>query len=375
MRKTLVWLSVLVVLGAAGYGAWTMRAELPALLALATGDGPAQQAGPQPGKDFPVPVEAVAVQVGPITREIAAVGSLRSDESVMIRPEIAGRVAEIRFEEGQRVAKGDVLLTLDDSTWRAQLEQARANLALSEANDERARKLFSQGAGTERARDEAAAGLRVDRAAIELAEAQLRKTRVLAPFDGIVGLRKVSVGAYVTAGQDIVNLEKIDPVKADFRVPEVYLSAVRVGQTLEITADAFPGTGFAGVVYAIDPQIDVNGRAVVVRARVPNPSLTLRPGLFVRVALILDEVQNAIMVPEEAIVPRGGESMVYRVVGDGFEAVPVRLGIRRGGMVEVVEGLTPQDTVITAGHMKLRPGAKVVITQAGGSPAGAKHGA
>lgn len=363
MRKWLIGFLVLALAGA-GWAAWHKRESLPLVAAVLGGKAPVAPAQQQGPGNFPVPVEAARVSVGPITREIAAVGSLRSNESIIIRPEIAGRISEILFQEGQKVARGQVLVRLDDSTFRAQLEQARANLALSEANSDRARKLYSQGAGTERARDEAEARLRVDRAAIELTRAQMEKTVLFAPFDGIVGLRKVSVGAYVAAGQDIANLENIDPVKVDFRVPEVFLAAVRVGQPLSITADAFPGRSFEGTVYAIDPLIDEAGRSIVIRATVPNPRLVLRPGLFVRVALIIAEVQNAVMVPEDAIVPRGQDAVVYRVVGDTFEPVTVKLGIRRGGKVEVTQGLGPEDTVITAGHMKLRPGAKIGVVGA-----------
>src|SRR5690606_7587792 len=149
------------------------------------------------------------------------IGSVRSDEAVIIRPEIPGRIAKILFDEGQRVTRGQPLVRLDGTILAAQVEQATANLALSQAHSERAQKLYRQGAGTERARDEAAAKLLVDQAAIEVSRAALEKTEIVAPFDGIVGLRRVSVGAYVTAGEDIVNLEKIDPVKLDFRVPEI----------------------------------------------------------------------------------------------------------------------------------------------------------
>lgn len=319
----------------------------------------------------PTAVEAVRVSVGPIARRIDAVGSLRSNESVTLRPEIAGRVAEIAFLEGQPVRQGQVLIRLDAATFAAQLEQAQANLALSEANNARASQLYARGAATERARDEALATLRVQRAMVEVARAALDKTEIRAPFDGVAGLRAVSVGAYVQPGQDLANLESLNPMKVDFRVPEVFLGAVRSGQTLTVSVDAFPGRGFAGSIAAIDPRVDESGRAVVIRATVPNTDGLLRPGLFARVSLVLREVAAAITVPEEAIVPRGEQSLVYKVVGEGFEAVPVILGIRRGGSVEVVQGLAPEDTVITAGHMKLRPGARIKAVP----PTVAKQGA
>ena len=212
--------------------------------------------------------------------------------------------------------------------------------------------------------------MRVQRAAIEVARSALDKTSIIAPFDGIAGLRAVSIGAYVQAGQDLANLESVNPIKVDFRVPEQYLAAVKVGQGLTITLDAFPNRSFTGAVFAIDPRVDEGGRAVVIRATVANDDGSLRPGLFARVSLILREVADAITVPEDAIVPRGEKSMVYKVVGDGFEIVPVRLGIRRGGTVEVVQGLSADDTVITTGHMKLRPGAKIKVAPAATSKQG-----
>lgn len=355
-------IAVLLVLGGAGAW-WWQQGGLPLIgqpKAPAAGAPTAGAGGGMP----PVTVEATRVTVGPITRRIEAVGSLRSNESVVLRPEIPGRIAQILFEEGQPVKKGQMLVKLDDATYAAQVEQARANLALSEANNARASQLYARGAGTERARDEALATLRVQRAAIEVSRAALEKTAIMAPFDGIAGLRAVSVGAYVQSGQDLANLESVNPMKVDFRVPEQYLAALKVGQSLTIAVDAFANRSFAGKVYAIDPRVDEGGRAVVIRATVANDDGSLRPGLFARVSLILREVADAITVPEDAIVPRGEKSMIYKVIGDGFDVVPVRLGIRRGGTVEVVQGLSADDTVITTGHMKLRPGAKVRVAPA-----------
>lgn len=361
MRKG--WMAAgMVVLALAAAGLWWFGRGEPIT--------PPQAQAPTGGMPA-VAVEAVKVTVGPIARRIEAVGSLRSNESVTLRPEIAGRVAEILFEEGRPVKRGQVLIRLDAATFAAQLEQAQASLALSEANNARATQLFARGAATERSRDEALATMRVQRAAVEVARAALEKTEIRAPFDGVAGLRAVSVGAYVQPGQDLANLESLDPMKADFRVPEVFLGALRTGQPLTIAVDAFPARDFAGAIYAIDPRVDESGRAVVIRAAVPNADGLLRPGLFARVSLVLREVAAAITIPEEAIVPRGEQSLVYKVVGDGFEAVPVTLGIRRGGSVEVVKGLAPEDTVITAGHMKLRPGAKIRPVP----PAAAKQGA
>jgi membrane fusion protein (multidrug efflux system) len=315
--------------------------------------------GPAAPGAMAVPVEVAAVQVGPIQRRLTAVGSVRSNESVVIRPEVAGRLADIRFDEGQRVAQGQPLIILDDSIYRAEVEEAEASLELSRANHERALDLLKRGAGTTKARDEAVAELRQDEAALELAKARLDKTVIRAPFEGMVGLRKVSVGDFVNVGQDMVNLEQIDPLKADFRVGEVYLGAVRPGQRIELGVDAFPGESFAGEVYAIDPLIDESGRSIVLRARLPNPDNRLRPGLFVRVALVLNERNDAIQVPEQALVPQGQDQFVFRVVEGKAALTKVKAGIRRNGMVEITEGLGADDQVVTAGQLKIRDGAPV----------------
>jgi membrane fusion protein (multidrug efflux system) len=315
--------------------------------------------GPTAPDAMAVPVETAPVQVGPIQRRLTAVGSLRSNESVILRPEVAGRIADIGFEEGERVTKGQPLVVLDDSMHRAEVEEVEASLELSRTNHERAIDLLQRGAGTTKARDEALAKLRADEAALQLAKARLDKTVISAPFDGVVGLREVSVGDFVNVGQDMVNLEQIDPLKADFRVAEVYLGAVRPGQRIELGADAFPGETFTGEVYAIDPLIDESGRSIVLRARLPNRDDRLRPGLFVRVTLVLNERNDAIQVPEQALVPQGQDQFVFRVVDGKAALTKVEVGIRRDGMVEITAGLGPEDEVVTAGQLKIRDGAPV----------------
>ena len=186
-------------------------------------------------------VNAAHMKIGTIRRQIEAVGSLRSDELVIVRPEIAGRISEILFEEGQQVSRGTPLVRLDAAIARAQVEQQNASLALSRVNHERAQDLMRKGAGSQRAFDEALAKLRADEAALALAQATLDKSTLMAPFDGILGLRKVSVGDYVNPGQDIVNIEHIETLKVDFRVPETYAAQLKAGQAIRVSLDAIPG--------------------------------------------------------------------------------------------------------------------------------------
>ncbi|CAA6603210.1 HlyD family secretion protein [Rhodospirillaceae bacterium LM-1] len=324
----------------------------------------AKGAPPAPGPGGPakpVAVEAMTLAPSEFIHEVSAVGSLLSNESVMIRPEMAGRVIKILFEEGTAVKKGQPLVKLDDSTYVADYNQARANLDLSKANNERATKLYSQGAGTARALDEAGSKLKVDQSRIELAKTNMDKTLIMAPFDGVVGLRKVSLGAYVTPGQDLVNLEGIDPIKADFQVPEIALSEIKPGMPILVRADSYPGKSFTGEVYAIDPKIDPVNRSVAARARLPNAEGLLKPGMFVRIGLVTRKTENALMLSEEALIPRGNQMFVYKIVDGLVVAQKIRTGARREGKVEIVEGLASGDVVITAGHMKVREGAPVVI--------------
>ena len=330
-------------------------ALLAAAMGFACGSEAAEDSKPA------VPVEASKVVAAPLSEQVTAIGTLLSDEAVTISSEIAGRLKEIHFEEGQPVEKGALLFSLDDSVYRAQLDDASAKLKLAAQTNKRTSTLFSNKYATAQSADEAASNLAVNTAAVELARVQLDKTRITAPFAGIVGLRHVSAGEYITAGQALVNLEAIDPVKADFRVPEKFLPAIRVGQTIKIKVDAFPEDSFEGRVYAIDPRLDVAGRSLLVRAMVPNRDQRLRPGLFARVTVLLQLKEDALSVPEQAIVPQGESQFVFKIVDGKAKLTKVKIGTRRDGRVEIVEGLTAGDQVVTAGQLKIRDGSPVTI--------------
>jgi membrane fusion protein (multidrug efflux system) len=202
---------------------------------------------------------------------------------------------------------------------------------------------------------------RVAVAAVPLAAPRLAKTEIKAPFSGIIGLRVVSVGDYVKEGADVVNLESIDPLKVDFRVPEIYLKQIQVGQTLRVQLDALPGSTFDGKVFAVNPLVDAAGRSIVIRALVRNPDTSLRPGMFARVRLITRDEKDALAIPEQAIVPQGDEQFVFKIADGKAQRVKIEVGQRRDGKVEVLKGLAADDIVVTAGHMKLRDGTPVTI--------------
>jgi membrane fusion protein (multidrug efflux system) len=333
---------------------------------------PGKQAEPAPasrsgdaaakgGSPSNVAVEAAAAVATTSTEDLRAIGTLQSDESVQITSEIAGRITQIPLSEGAPVKADDILVQLDDALVRAEVDDTQARFVLAQGNLGRANSLAKSGNVTERARDEATTNEETARAALELAKVRLSKHTIRAPFDGVAGMRKVSPGAYITPGQPIVNLEKIDTLKIDFKLPELYLSQVKTGQTVEISVDALPGRTFTGTIYAIDPHLDVNGRALSIRARLENPELILRPGLFARIRVKGQVKRNVLVIPESAIVPRGADKIVYLVKNGQAKEAKVVLGGRHNGLVEILEGLAEDAMVVTAGQQKLKDGSRVEI--------------
>lgn len=306
-----------------------------------------------------VPVEAVSVEASSIKRSLTAVGSLVSDESVTIAAEIAGRVVRVGFEEGGPVRQGSLLFELDDSLDRAELAQAQANLQLAERNDRRAAEIAARGLIAASERDEVAARLAVDRAGVQMVQARLDKMRIRAPLSGVTGLRTVGVGDYVSPGQALVNLEVLNPMKLDFRLPELALSLVQVGQPLRIEVDAWHGESFRGEVYAIDPRIADSSRSIAVRARLDNDDGRLKPGLFARVRLETASEVQALVVPEQAIFPQGDQLFVYVIDAGKAQRRAIKVGQREPGWAEVVEGLKAGDQLITSGLQKLSSGTLV----------------
>ena len=360
--------AALVLAVAVGGGYWfgTQRGGTPPNVSVAQAPAKSAPAGPPPGS---VNVEAVKVMTASLPQTITAVGSLRSDESVTLRPEVAGRISSIAFQEGQRVAKGAMLVRLDPAVPQAEAAQSRANLVLAKTKYDRAVDLAKSSFISGQARDEAENNFKVAEASLQLTEAKLAKMDIRAPFSGIIGLRSVSVGDYVKEGADLVNLESIDPLKVDFRVPEVYMRQVQVGQPLQVQLDALPGKTFEGKVFAVNPLIDAAGRAVVVRAMVRNPDTSLRPGMFARVRLITRDARDALVLPEQALVPQGDQQFVYRIADGKALRVRVEVGQRRDAKVEILNGVAKDDLVVTAGQLKLRDGVPVTVAASAPPPA------
>lgn len=350
----------LCVIGLAGLVAYAWYANQPGSRSAVP-----PQAGGGVGQNAPVPVEVALVAARTMADDVTAVGTLVSNESVVLRPEVAGRISRIAFRDGEAVKRGDVLVELDAAVQRAELQQARANLTLAEANFGRTEDLFARKFVSQSSRDNARAELELARAGVALAQARLERTQIRAPFAGVVGIRSVSPGDFVKDGDALINLEDIATLKVDFRLPELYLDRVKPGQSLELASDVLPGETFAARVDAIDPLVDAQGRAVRLRASLPNPDGRLRPGVFARVRLILAERPDVLVVPEAALVPAPGNvQFVYRVADDKAQRVNVTTGVRREAVVEIVSGLASGEQVVTAGQLKLRDGAPVKVLQA-----------
>jgi membrane fusion protein, multidrug efflux system len=314
--------------------------------------GPGASAGGR-GPGGPVGVEVAKVETMALSEDAVAVGTLRANEIVVMKPELAGRIAKIGFVDGGRVAKGLMLVQLDNSVALAEVEQAKAELGLAQSNFQRTSDLAAKNFVSDRAKDEAASSLKVLDAKLKVAQAKLLKNDIRAPFNGVLGLRNVSIGDFVKDGADLVTIEDVSTMKVDLRLPERYISQLKLGQSVNLSVDALPGKSFKAVISAVDAQIDANGRSILVRGKLANQEGILRTGMFAKAKIILQEKPQATVVLEEAITPFAGKSYVYKVENGKATRVEVQTGIRRDGKVEVA-GVSPGDTVVSAGQQKLR---------------------
>jgi membrane fusion protein (multidrug efflux system) len=307
----------------------------------------------------PVVVARVTAVTFPVTVE--ALGTARANEAVEIRPQISERVRVIHFEEGQRVATGAVLVELDATRARADVASARATLVESEAQLRRAAQLREAESVSQAEYDARLARRDSDRAALAVAETALGETRVRAPFEGRVGLRRVSIGSLVTPTTVITTLDDTDPIKVDFDVPETALSHLAPGHRIEARSAAWPGETFEGRVAAVDTRVDPISRTVTARGLLPNTEGRLRPGMFLTVTLLREDVE-ALVVPEQAIVPEQSRQFVFVVDPDGrVEKRQVRIGRRRPSLVEVLSGLRAGERVVAEGTQRARPGERVEV--------------
>lgn len=367
--KILHTVVAVVGISLAGAAAWWYQhkgAGAGGVAGVSAGASGVPPAGGSPaGAGGPVVVEVGKVEAMTIDDDAQSVGSLSSRQGVMLRPEISGRISRLGFADGQRVKRGQLLVQLDNTLQMAQLQQAEAQASIARTNLQRNRELVAANFVSQSVVDQSAAALQVAEAQVALARAQLARMRIEAPFDGVAGIRSVNVGDYVKDGADLVNVEDLSSVLLDFRLAERYVSRIKTGQIVEAQLDALPGRAFKGKVDAVDSLLDANGRSLLVRARLPNSSGELRSGMFARTRVVFATRTNALVVPEEALVPLAGKQYLVKVVdspkGKVSQRIEAHIGMRLPGKVEILEGLSAGDVVVTAGQTRLLRGESLPV--------------
>ncbi len=352
-------LLILIVGGAAVTGAWLWYAE-----GVLTAGKPATTPGAAP-----LPIEVARVVERPVRSIVEAVGTTRAAQSIDVVATVSGRIAKIHFDSGQRVKQGDILISLDDASERAAVAEAKALVEEARLNFERGRQLALKQTMAQARIDELRAQYLVAEARLDNAASRLGDREVRAPFDGVVGLRNISLGAWVDDKTVITTLDALSPLEIEFSVPEAFFSEIGPATPVVATSAAFPDRDIHGGVKTVDSRIDPVTRSFRVRAEIDNPGSLLPAGLFATVAIVLKQ-HVGLLVPEQAVVTEGRSSAVFRIEDDVARRVTVRLGQRVFGEVEVVEGLAEGDVVATTGLQRLRDGAPVAPRPAGASAAG-----
>jgi len=320
--------------------------------------GPAAPAPARQSAAAPVPVYTHMVEAKPFVEHLVATGSVLAEESVELTSEIAGKVVDVRFEEGSRVKKGDVLVKLDDSELQAELARTLSQADLAELQAARQKELLDVKSASQENYDVALNEVRVLEAQTALIRARLAKTEIRAPFNGLVGLRNVSVGAYLTPGSHIASIQDITTVKVEFSVAERHMDRLSTGNEVKVTV-AGSAEPFTGTVYAIEPRIDPATRTIRLRARAENPGGRIFPGAFATVDLALREIPEAIFVPSGALIAGLNQQTVFVNDNGKAQVRPVQTGLRLDRDVQITRGLSTGDELITSGQLQLRPGMPV----------------
>jgi len=319
----------------------------------------------------PMPVEVAHAQTQRVADRFEAVGTIEAMEAITVVSEIDASVTGLPFQEGSYIRQGDLIAQLDDSQLAAELARSEALHTQSHTTYERVKAVVEQKAGTPQDLDDAAAGLKVADANLALAKARFAKTRIVAPFDGIIGARRVSVGTFLRTGQPVTELANIDEIRVNFSAPERFLAQLTRGAEVEVSTTAYPGYEVKGKIIAIEPVLDAGTRSARIVARVSNPGRRFRPGMSANVSAVLSEREQAITIPNEAVFANGNQSFVFLVKSDSTASrIPITLGTRLADVVEVVQGLEAGATVVRAGHQKLFDGARVmpIMSQPSATP-------
>jgi len=309
-----------------------------------------------------VAVVAVPARMERLAMELEALGTAHANESVDVTAKVSNLVTAVRFTEGQQVRRGDLLVELDADAARAELAITEAALTESRSQYNRSRELYTTKVLSDAQLEQIEASLKANEARVAVARSRLNDTLVRAPFAGRVGLRRVSVGSLISPGTVITTLDDTSTIKLDFTVPETFLSAVTPGLKILARSVAYPEKAFEGAVTSVDSRVDPSTRSVTVRAQVPNPSGLLKPGMFLTVRLSRGEM-DVLLIPEQALVPEQGDVYVFVAKGDVVEKRLVRTGQRRVGDVQVLQGLSAGEVVVTEGTQKLRDGASVKLQE------------
>ncbi|WP_400191893.1 efflux RND transporter periplasmic adaptor subunit [Hymenobacter sp. B81] len=324
------------------------------------GPGAAGAKGGPAGGGAALPARIFVVQPTRLTDAVAATGSVLADEQVTVRSEINGRITSLNFKEGQPVSKGQLLLTINADELQAQLQRLQYNLKLFRDQEKRQRTLLEKEYISQQEYEQTNNQVLTAQADLQLLRASLAKAYIRAPFSGVVGLRSVSVGGYVTPNTPITTLSRISPVKVDFAVPGRYANAVKVGDKVMVLDEA-TSKKYEASIYAINPQIDAASRTLSVRAVYPNRQQELRPGAFVRVNLNIGQVEEALQIPTEAVSPEASGYRVYKLVNGKAQPQNVKIGIRSETLLQITEGLAAGDTILRTGILQVKPGDRIKI--------------
>jgi membrane fusion protein (multidrug efflux system) len=323
----------------------------------------------------PMPVETAPVVRQPVAERFEAVGSIDAGDAITVVAEIAATVESLPFREGSQIAQGSLIAQLEDDQYAAERDRTEALRAQAQTTYDRIKEVVAQGAGSPQDLDDADAALKVAEANLALAQARLAKTRITAPFSGIVGARRVSPGAYVTPGQAITELARIQELRVNFFAPERYLSRLVRGTPVKVSVTAYPGYALEGKVDVVDPVLDPATRNAHLVARVENPEGKFRPGMSANVTATLSLREDALTVPSEAVFVDGNQPFVFAVKPDTtVTRIALVLGTRLPDAVEVLDGLKEGQLVVTAGHQKLFEGARIIPLPAGAGAAGGPGG-
>ncbi len=329
---------------------------------LVSGCGRPPSAGGPPG-DFPVNAVVAAVQTGTVVDRVNVVGSLRARDAVDVVAEINGTVEEILFLEGEPAVAGQPLVRLDDAKVQARAAEAEARFNLADTNRRRAEELLATATISRQEYDQVVAEFGVAESVWNLLKQDLDDALIKAPFDGLLGARYVSPGQYVSVGQSVTRLVKMDPLEVEFRVPERAGPSIALGQRIEMSTVSGSGALVKGEVFFIDPVVDAQSRTVLVKALIPNQSLTLKPGMYGHVAVMLGAREAALVIPESAVRYRGDQAYVVTVDDEQkAEFRNIRVGLRMDGKLEVVEGLSAGERVVIEGFQKMGPGTTVIVS-------------